>query len=500
MAEVPAFALHLSFVWYTRRTMPLLLLPVASALLGILAFFPFPHAYLFSFVFLVPLFLFYARRCSLFVSCIGTASFYLLFRFGTSYFLPEMISISASLLIFCGLPLSVYAAQALHRKVRSSDIPTGVLLAALPFLWTAWDTVTAWYSPLPTAIISAGNALGSSPFVGLAIFGGVAGLTFFVAAVNAAAAAAILHFRGPQERRVASSGRLFAGIAAFLAAAAALSGILLSQRGAAYEERTTRLTVTALSVTKYPTFSQHLLMQRAIRQTPADLVVLPEVFFDALEYADYRSEAKMSAAIAPLLPSDSAVGIGIFNFRPDGGDSRYETAVLADSGGVQGVHHKSRPVFIGEYWPFGSWHPAFYDWLRSKNPRYGSYAMFNRQNAYVPGEMNTITATLGGATTTLAVLVCSEMYYPRDVSWYRTQGAQLLVNSTSNRWLGRGKDQFLFLTHNLRRIEAVETNLPIVVSGFEDVAGVFTPDGREQTVQYSQGGAGFVLFSGTINL
>lgn len=500
MVEVFAFALHLSCVCYTKRTMPSFLLPVASALLGVLAFLPFSHMYLFSFFFLVPLFLFYARRHSLFASCIGTASFYLLFRFGASYFLPEIISISASLLIFCGLPLSIYAMRAFHRKVRSSDIPTSVLLAALPFLWTAWDTVTAWYSPLPTAIISAGNALGSSPFVGLAVFGGVAGLTFFVTAVNAAIAAAFLHLRTPQERGVASWIRLFVGITAFLVASIALSEAVLSQRRVAYEERTTRLAVTALSVTRYPTFSQHLLMQRALRQTPADLVVLPEVFFDALEYADYRSEAKMSAAVASLLPSDSAVGIGVFNFRPDGGSSRYETAVLAGSGGVQGMHHKSHPVFIGEYWPFGSWHPAFYDWLRSKNPRYGSYAMFNRQNAYAPGELNTVTAMLGGASTTLAVLVCSEVHYPRDISWYRAQGAQLLVNSTSNRWFGKGGSRFLFLTRNLRRIEAVETNLPIVVSGFEDVAGIFTPDGREQTVQYRQGSTGFALFSGTINL
>ena len=480
--------------------MSVAILPIVAALLGVVAFSPLPYGYWFGFIFLVPLFIFFTRLQTLFVSLFGALLFYLLLRLGASYFSLEFISIGVSTLIFCEIPISIFLLRAVYKRVRGCEISPMWVLFSLPFVWTLWDTVLARYSPLPTTILSVGNILGSSSFVGLAVFGGIVGLTLFVTIINALIAIIVIRLSRLRRQGVRDIYLPLAGTVLILGLAAVSSWLILNQRSVEYRERTVHITVTALSITKYPIFSQRILAERAVQETSADLVVFPEVFFTNIGHADYQTEAEMGAAIASLLPGDAALGVGVFNFRPSGLDERYETAVLAGGGGVQGIHHKAHPVFIGEYWPFGSWHPALYDWLRSRNPRYGAFAMFNKQNGYTAGTVNTLTATIGGASTTLAILVCSEMHYPSDILWYRAHGARFLVNSTSNRWLGKGKDHFLFLTNNLRRIEAIETGMPIIVSGFEDVAGVFTPDGREQTVSYQQTGDGYALFSGSIKL
>lgn len=476
-----------------------MLLPVLAALLGIFAFSPFPSTYWFGFIFLTPLFIFYKKEHALSRLLLGTVLFRLLFALGTVYYILEPIAWGISLLIFCGLPISIYTLRVAYKKVTRSQIPVWMLLVSLPILWTIWDVITAHYSPLPTTIISAGNVLGSSPFMGIAAIGGMTGLTLFVAAINGVITAALPRPHKKQNDRYIYKAII--DIAAIIAVSVAVSQVLINQRITEYAQRKRNISITALSVSSRLTSTQRGELLTRIAQTPADLVIFPEGFFSKFDQAPYRTEKEISTSIAPLLPSVDSVGVGALDFKPDGANAKYgSAAVVKKDGTIEGMHNKVRLSFGGEYWPFGDWHPSVYDWLKSQDPSIGTYAMFGKQNGYASGKPNVIQATVGGEQTTFAALVCMEMQYLSDITWYRAQGAQFIANPTSNRWLTSGKDHFLFLANNLRRIESIQLDVPIIISGIEDIGGIFTPDGRKQAVYYRQTTKGYAILSASIKL
>ncbi len=486
--------------WYTETIM---LLPLVAALLGILAFLPFPLFYWFGFLFLAPLFVWYTKERSLRKLIVGTIMFRLIFAMGTTYYTLEPIAWGISLLIFCGLPLSIWALTLAYKTITTRTMPAWLLLASMPIVWTIWDSLAARYSPLPTTIISAGNVVGSSPFVGLAAIAGITGLTIFIASINALIATTMLHIG--DKRRIKKHAIAYAmpciGIIVVIAFALAISTAIIDRKSAEYRQRKEYITITTVSVAKSITPTQHAALSDAIAHTSADLVVFPEGFFNKPNRAPYQTAAEMTATMTRLLPSDLAAGAGVFDFKAGNMDGKTGTAILATKNGtIQGTHNKARLSFAGEYWPFGAWHPSLYDWVKTQNHDIDAYAMFGKQNGYKKGSLNTIRAVIGGRPTTLAVVVCMELQYPSDIAWYGAQGAQFIANPTSNRWLTAGKDHFLFLANNLRRIESIHTNMPIIISGIEDIGGVFTPDGRKQAVYYEQTTNGYAILSATINL
>ena len=149
-------------------------LPFFSA---ILAIFSFNTAWNFLIlVALAPLFWFLIQEQKIWKLLAGTALFRLIFKLGTIYFVIDPILYFLSILIFLGLPISFY----LIRRYWSSELAAPLL----PILWIFWDYIEAQYAALPMTITMAGNALGNSPFLGLAKFDGIIGLTLFVALVN----------------------------------------------------------------------------------------------------------------------------------------------------------------------------------------------------------------------------------------------------------------------------------------------------------------------------
>lgn len=446
-------------------------LPVVSALFGIVAFLPF-NLYPATFIFLVPLFIFFLREKKLWRLVLGAAFFRLLFGIGTAYYTLEPIFWLSSLLIFLGLPISIFLFKKLSRWgsqtsptfLGKSDFPTIVFL---PFAWTFFDLLQAQWSLIPTYLITAGNALGSSPFLGLAGIGGFISLTFFVALVNAFIVAIILWESNRHTVCV-----LLVATALFIFSGWQISQFELRRNAEAYAALPQEISFATVSVNGTASADQFEQIKQELSGRQIDLTVFPENIFN-----DHVGRGTSNSAFSNLAKELNTSVIAAY--ATASGVEKYNSAVLfGTDGAVAGVHHKNRLSFVGEYWPFGNWRPFFYEWLREKNPAIGTYAVFDPANAITPGEQNLLSMPIGESIVPFAAPICIEIHYPGDLAAYRALGARFIVNQSSNRWIGIGRTHFLYLSANLKKIESVSLQLPIIVSGVYDASGVILPSGQ----------------------
>ena len=168
-------------------------LPIFSAILGILAFFPFNFSYIFGFVFLAPLFIFIFQEKKFWRLILGIFIFKIILSTVTLYFAFEPYGFLLSIFVFLGLPVSVFAIRnglaSLNNNPRLSASIKNIirvypLLFLLPFLWIFFENLQAGYSFLPVYLGTVGNIFGNSPFLGLASIAGLNSLSFFAILVN----------------------------------------------------------------------------------------------------------------------------------------------------------------------------------------------------------------------------------------------------------------------------------------------------------------------------
>ncbi|MDP2652372.1 MAG: hypothetical protein Q8O94_04505, partial [bacterium] len=103
-------------------------------------------------------------------------------------------------------------------------------------------------------------------------------------------------------------------------------------------------------------------------------------------------------------------------------------------------------------------------------------------------------------TVLFAALICLEIHYPFDLQEYRANGARFIVNPSSNRWIsaGLGLAHFLSLADNVKKIESVALQLPIISSGVNDFAGITLPDGQTSLLNYQTSVKNYSIFVGEI--
>ncbi len=477
-----------------------MILPVLAALLGVMAFSPFAHLYWVGFVFLIPLFIFYSRERSFGRLLIGSLLFRFLLGLGTVYYAMEPIAWVWSLATFLPIPIAVFMARKINEKIGYRfDTARGTLaaLTIMPFIWTVGDLLSVHFSLLPIYVISTGNILGSSGFVGIAAYGGVATLTFFIATVNALFAAVMLKRKRPSRF---ITGSAIACIALVMGLVHQLSTVTLAAQGRAYATRSHTIQIEAFSLSAHvPQDRYAQLLDNGSEHAHIDLAFFPEGFFDKANHDPYGAKEELTATMTAALPGGTSLGAGAFDYRTAESRHTYVATVVAGHGeSPSELHYKYRLSFIGEYWPFGSWHPFFYDWF--KNADTERYAIFNKGNGYAVGQRSVLRSTIDGTDASFGILACMEGQYPYDVAWYRTNGAKFIANLTSNRWATSGKVHVLFLMNNLRRIEAVQSDIPVVISGIEDIGGVFYPDGKKSAVYYGAGTNGYAIFRGEIRM
>lgn len=467
--------------------------PLLSAILGIITFLPF-NLYPFSFIWLVPLFIFFFREEKLWRLILGTAIFRIIFGLGTVYYALEPIFWTSSLLIFLGLPVTIWLIKKIGESFLSSFIVRYLPLIALPFLWTFFDLLQAQWSLIPTYIITAGNMLGSSPFLGLAGIGGFIALTFYVALINCLIVAMVIH--RSHTRKTIMLGVIVSIVLLF---GWQVSDIKLRRNTVAYNSLPNSISIAAVSTNGTLNADQFKELKQELSTRPLDFIILPENIFDEQTSSLVFQNAAKELGTYILTTYDTFQGVPAL---------KYNSAILFDTeGNITDVHNKNRLTFAGEYWPFGNWRPSFYDWLKEKNPAVSDYALFDQKNADTPGERNLLSMPPSkgekvlrpaGPNVLFAAPICLEIHYPFDLKKYQKNGAKFIVNPTSNRWINTGTQHFLYLANNLKKIEAVWLGLPIISSGVKDFAGIILPNGKAQLINYENTNKNYEISFGEV--
>jgi apolipoprotein N-acyltransferase len=468
-----------------------MLLPVLSSILGTLAFLPY-NPYPVSFVFLVPLFIFFLKENKLWRLILGAAIFRLFFLLGTVYFTLEPILWTETILIFLGLPVSIW----LIKKLSANSL---LLFTFLPFLWTFFDHLEAYYSLTPTYIATAGNALGSSPFAGLANFGGLIILSFFVALINALIAFVIFNYSHKKDFTFARYNFFIIAFTAILLLFAwQISRYELNKNSADYASLPNVIKFAAISTTDEFDFNQFSSLENDLIGQKNDFIIFPENIFDHISNPAADSNASTIFFQNLAKKSDSSL-LAVFDTFQGENSLKYNSAILFNNqGNIEGIHNKNRLMFIGEYWPFGNWYPSFFDWLKEKDPKIEDYAIFDAKKAYQYGERNLLTLELQKNSLSFVSAICSEIHYPNDLEKYKEEGAHLIINQSSNRWVDIGLNHYLYMTENLKKIESIWLGIPIISSGVDDHAGIILPGGQKHMLEYEKGDKNYGIFFGEI--
>ena len=451
-----------------------MILPILSAVLGIIAFLP-TNIYPVAFVFLAPLFIFFIREEKIWRLVLGTVLFQIIFLSGTVYFTLEPILWIEVILTFLGLPIVIW----LIKKISIFFFPFSsgpcLLLVLLPFAFTFFDHLQARFALIPTYIMTAGNALGSSSFVGLANVGGLITLTFFVAVINTLFVSLVLNWQSVQHRVLDTKILAFSILTAVLIFSGwQISTYELRKNFLSYHNLPNSFSIAIVSTNDKFTFSSFPELIEELRKQKTDLVVFPEDIFN---------QPTSSLLFQNVAKELNVYVLAAYDTFENG--EKYNTSIFFDAqGNIVGVHNKNRLTFIGEYWPFGNWQPSLYKWLREKNPQIANYAIFSQANAYRTGQQNLLTSNFPSGQVFFATPICLEIQYPNDLQKYKNSGARFIVNQSSNRWIGPGTNHFLYLTNNLRKIEAAWLGLPIIVSGVDDYAGIVLSNGQANLINY----------------
>ncbi len=461
-----------------------MLLPFLSAILGIIAFLPF-NFWPFSFIFLVPLFIFFLKEENFWRLILGVFIFRFIFLLGTVYYTLEPITWTASIFIFLGLPISIHIIKKIINYFSGMAIINYLLILLLPFLWTFFDHLTARYSFLPTYIITAGNTLGSSPFLGLATIGGLILMTFFVAGINALVAFFVLKIKISDWKFHALG--IFT-IVAILTASWQISRIAIQKNSVNYRLLKNSLKIAVISSNREFAFNINLFnsdiysLKKELEKRKTDLIVFPE---DNISWS-----LPLTQNLSKKLNTNIAATFDFFQ-----NEKRYNSTILLNKNGeIIDVYNKNRLTFIGEYWLFGGWRPFFFDWLKRMNPLLQNYVVFNPGNPYSRGEKKLLELD----NIKFSSLICLETHYPNDIKEYKKMGAEFFINPSSNRWIDLGTRHFLYLNTNLRKIFSVWVETPIVISGVEDFAGIITPEGKTNLINYENQDKNYAVFFGEI--
>jgi apolipoprotein N-acyltransferase len=354
---------------------------------------------------------------------------------------------------YCGLWTGLVAASASSLARRRGR---GWALLAVPFLWVAAE----W---------GRGHVMGGFPWgslgysqhqqlavIQVAELAGVWGVSFVVAAVNAALAGTVLL---PRRRALAGLGLA----AALVAATVGFGAWRLGEPAGAGE-----VTVAVMQ----PAIEQPLkwspehttrtlavygeLTRRAARERP-DLIVWPETASPTILRQDRELVAALREVAAAWRVSLLVGSIDVPDGRPD---ELRNTAFLLTEQGIAGRYDKIHLVPFGEYVPLS----GVIGFVRS-------WAEFISE--MTPG---TRAVVFPGPPAPFGVVICYEGIFPALVRRFVAGGARLLVNMTNDAWFGRTSGPLQHLA--MYPLRAVEHRIAVVRAANTGVSAIIAPSGR----------------------
>lgn len=349
------------------------------------------------------------------------------------------------------------AFAAYYRALARRPGPMLPLLAGAG--WTAAELGRGWLlTGNPLALVGY-SQVGVEPLQQIADVAGVYGLSFLVAAVNAAVAELCVVRRRPALAGVALAGALVAAAAAY-GALRARAIARLSERPAV-KVALVQGNCDLGSLWQEDFFGRNLdvylrLTAEALRGDPA-LVVWPE---SAMSFF-LESQPRYARQVRELLADGKAELLAGGPRRGSGDEPRFFNTMyhLSPAGQVLGSYDKQHLVPLGEHFPLGG-----IEFLRRR---------FARVREFTPGRPDGgILPTTAGA---LGVGVCNEAMFPEVMGARVRAGAEVLVNPANDTWLEPKFSDQLFDMVRLRAIEQRRWLIRVSTSG---PSAVIDPLGR----------------------
>lgn len=431
---------------------------ILSAFLAIAAFNS--GLYWLIFISLVPLFLFLMEVRDWKELILGTFLFRLIFALGTMYFVVDPFLFGTSLIFYMAFPVSIIL---IRRSAGQRFVPW-----LLPVIWVIWDYLEAQYTALPMTIAMVGNVLGSSPFIGLSRFGGIVGLTLFVAVVNIFAALAWKY------RKNKIPAFRFAAAALILLAVGWFASLaIIRKNGEDYMKLKNTSLITLVSTRNARAGLDNFVNLLPLPQN-SSMIVLPETLYRS-NFENAEEVRLHYQKMAGSLGNDILATLSY----PDSRDGKiYKNSMLFSADGkVISEYRKNVLTITSEYWPFGSWKPFYFNELDFP-PDQRDKAVFDAKYQFGNG----VPSLMKNGNYVFASPICLELHYPGYLNKLNNLNPDFFLHNSNNDWMTVGLDQYLRLTNNLRAIEAVNFGKPFLISGISDYAGIIYPDGVRSLV------------------
>ncbi len=351
---------------------------------------------------------------------------------------------------FCGLFLGLLSGPG--RDYRRA-------LVVAPFLWVAVELARTRITGFPWNLLGIAQ-VDNAALSRVAGWTGVYGISFEIALVNVAVAAAFLI---PREKRATM-------LVAALAAAAVLQAGVLIEPPAVKADHLALLVQQNLSVSANWTpvlFQQTLseltdLTVKSAAASPAkiDLTVWPES-----PAPFFTGDRRFRDALSQMARTTNAWAVtgAIGTAPPLAGREPIEfnsAALISPAGDWTARYDKVHLVPFGEYLPF----PSLFSFAGGLTKEVGGFGS---------GESR---QPLDAGGTRLGMFICYESIFPDEVRQFADRGAQVFVNISNDGWYG---DSGAYAQHlNQTRMRAIENNRWLLSATNTGVTASIDPWGR----------------------
>jgi apolipoprotein N-acyltransferase len=332
-------------------------------------------------------------------------------------------------------------------------------LYSIPFLWVALELARTEFTGVPWDLLGTSQA-GNIPLAFISRWTGVYGVSFEIALVNTAFAAALLaHARRRQE---------LLGVA--------LVAAIIFQAGAFFHPRPSPWTHTAMLVQGNTPILNDGWTEEYFDKTLKDLqaasafvgsgthpsprlIVWPES-----PAPFYVPDPRFRRALGELATKQQAYvlagSLGV-DRSPEGTSALLNSAVMMKPDGSMGLRYdKIHLVPWGEYVPF----KRLFSFASKLTKEVGDFS---------PGRERTVFDLDGHK---VAVFICYEAVFPDEVRLFPKRGAEVLVNISNDGWVGESGAPAQHL--NMARMRAIENNRWVLRATNSGITAAIDPFGR----------------------